>query len=227
MAEDGDKVVPINRAERARAKRTKKNSEPPPKCKADTKRGTRCTNRAITPDGYCRRHSSPDARTGRRPLLLQKVGETEDGREVTVQETILNSLRAGAFLADAAQAAGVGYSTVKEWIARGEEFLPDPEAGDTVPLDDYLAKLPDRERLYASFAAAASRARAQARVSAVALISQHAREDWRAAAWYLERTRPRDFARVTRGVIASDANDSGGVTIAQLAAMEDAEDDLR
>lgn len=217
------KVIPLNRAERQRQrKKTSRGSAgdgPPPKCKAQTKAGTRCTRNAATPDGYCRLHSKPTARQGRRPLLKQMIGRREDGSEITVEDRILESLRAGAYLSDAAESAGVGYSTVKEWIARGEEFTPDGNA-DKTP-DEQLADLPDRERLYASFAAACARARAQARVSAVAQIRKAGQEDWRAAAWFLERTRPRDFARVTRGVIASDAGDMGGVTLAELAAMAD------
>jgi len=67
-----------------------------------------------------------------------------------VADAILASLRAGAFTAVAAEAAGVGASTLREWMARGEgRDQRRPE-----------------DRRYAAFAAQVRGASAQARVAA-------------------------------------------------------------
>jgi hypothetical protein len=48
-----------------------------------------------------------------------------------------------------------------------------------------------------SFAAAIYRARAKAKMKLVRVIIDQAPDDWRAAAWALERSYPKEYARVT------------------------------
>jgi hypothetical protein len=51
---------------------------------------------------------------------------------------------------------------------------------------------------YPSFAAAVFRARGIAKTSLVAVIRKAAPDDWRAAAWILERSWPDEYARIER-----------------------------
>src|SRR5918912_2835605 len=100
-------------------------------------------------------------RTGR-PLGLTREVET----------AICDAVRAGAFLDQAAEHAGVGRSTVYRWLERAESDAP-------------------AEQPFRDFRDALTRARAGAEVGAVAIIRKHMRDDWRAAAFYLERGRTR------------------------------------
>jgi len=50
---------------------------------------------------------------------------------------------------------------------------------------------------YPAFAAAVHRARAKAKMKLVRVIIDQAPDDWRAAAWALERSYPKEYARVT------------------------------
>lgn len=90
---------------------------------------------------------------------------------------ILDAVRAGAPLKQAAEAAGVGESTVYDWRAR--------------------AQSPKAPAKFADFAADLTRASAEASVAAVAAIRRAMPEDWRAAAFYLERRDPQRWGRRT------------------------------
>lgn len=81
-----------------------------------------------------------------------------------VREAIINAVRNGAYAKHAAEAAGIGRSTLYEWLS-----------------DD------------ADFAGQIARATADRTNSAIQRIQEHALRDWRADAWLLERTQPEDF----------------------------------
>lgn len=89
-----------------------------------------------------------------------------------VAERIRQAVRKGATWAIAAEAAGVGSSTLREWKARGR-------AG---------------EEPYAAFLATIKRAEAEAFEEACERIQVAAIETWQAAAWLLERRRPKSYA---------------------------------
>ena len=109
--------------------------------------------------------------------------ETGQEVEITVGEAIVQALKMGAYVEDAAEAAGVADSTVFSWIARGQEH-------------DGAEKIPERERPYVEFSVAVERARAGSVVFNLSLIRRAALEGtWTAAAWWLERTRPEQFGR--------------------------------
>jgi hypothetical protein len=89
-------------------------------------------------------------------------------------QRIVNAVRAGLPWKLAAQAAGVGWSTLKEWKARGREG----------------------EEPYAAFLARLESADGEAAQAAMGAILAAAAEPkhWTAAAWMLERRHPELFA---------------------------------
>ncbi|MDB5910356.1 MAG: putative phage protein [Massilia sp.] len=133
-----------------------------------------------------------------------------------VEEAILDAIRYGATIEAACAAAGIATSTYRSWMARGRE------AQETLEETD---ELPDSERPFLSFLAAAMRAHAQGEVANVRRIDRVADggyviktrtrrmrdpatgdlveetetdiapPDWRAAAWILERRHRETFGK--------------------------------
>jgi hypothetical protein len=89
------------------------------------------------------------------------------------QATICNAVEAGTPLKHAALYAGVGESTVHRWIQQ--------------------ASAPDPEPQFVEFRDAVQRAQARSVTRLVAMVTRAADNDWRAAAWLLERRAPEDF----------------------------------
>lgn len=87
-------------------------------------------------------------------------------------ERIRQAVRKGATWAMAAQASGIGASTLREWKQKGR--------GGQEP--------------YASFLATLKRAQAERAEEALEVIQKAAGTSWQAAAWFLERTQPERFA---------------------------------
>lgn len=89
---------------------------------------------------------------------------------------LLKAVRAGLPYHLAAEAAGISETTFYEW-QRGEF----PRGAD--------------KALKAQFSEELTRARGESALRLMALISSAAPDDWRAAAWILERRFPKDFGR--------------------------------
>ena len=89
------------------------------------------------------------------------------------QTSICNAIEAGTPLKYAALYAGVGESTVHRWLAMAEAAKPKPE--------------------FVEFREAGQRAQARSVTRLVAMVTRAADNDWRAAAWLLERRAPEDF----------------------------------
>lgn len=90
-----------------------------------------------------------------------------------VQDRILEAIGAGNTKKDAAAYAGIGYRTLETWLT-------------------------DPRPLYRQFQQAVAQKEAQAVVRNVAIIAKAAQDTWQAAAWWLERRRPDDWARKER-----------------------------
>lgn len=114
-----------------------------------------------------------------------------------ISHTIVEAMRRGNFLEDAAALAGVGRRTVYDWLEKGEKG----------------------EEPYAEFSARIAGAEAQAVDEALKnvrsatggkLSSPHLNETW-----FLERRKPRSW-----GKSAIDVNHSGSVTTIQVAGSE-------
>jgi hypothetical protein len=100
-----------------------------------------------------------------------------------LQERICQLLKAGNTFRTACEVAGIGYTTGKEWRQRGDDQHPSREGDDD----------------FAAFAAAIRKAEEEAVVRNVALIQKAAANGtWTAAAWWLERKFPAEWAKVDR-----------------------------
>lgn len=88
-----------------------------------------------------------------------------------LQDQIATMIRAGTSVTVACEAAGISRETFYQWLKRGESRAAKDAAHREF-----------RERI--------SSARAEAEARAVTIIATAAREDWRAAAWLLERSFP-------------------------------------
>lgn len=75
-----------------------------------------------------------------------------------------------------AQAVGIGYSTLRDWIVRGEQTQKLIDAGETVL---------DEDRAYAEFSEQYKSTRAEAELLALTTIRAH--ESWQSKAWWLQR----------------------------------------
>ena len=87
-------------------------------------------------------------------------------------QRIVDLIRAGNYLEVAATAAGIHRSTLHRWLKYGR------------------ARQKGR---FKKFVLAVEKAQAEAESRDVALIARAATEDWRAAAWRLERKQPRRY----------------------------------
>jgi hypothetical protein len=103
-----------------------------------------------------------------------------------VLATILAHVRRVGFTKHAARAAGIGQSTFHDWMRRGRAEA----AGE-----------------YRDFYEAVTAARAQAAQTLLGHVA--GAEDWRAAAWLLERLFPKDFA--LRQVLEHIGKDGGAI----------------
>lgn len=114
-----------------------------------------------------------------------------------VQERIVSAIRAGNYLETASAYAGIDQSTLHKWISRSKE--------------------PDASAALVEFRQSVERARAEAEVRTVALIQQAASNSWQAAAWYLERSHPKRWAR--REKVEMSGPEGGPITLQGLAEL--------
>jgi transposase len=143
--------------------------------------------------------------------------------EPDLQDRIVSLLRAGNYVETAVQACGITPRTHYDWMAKGELV------GDVDPAElkgaelkaaaarlELPAKMPAAEKRawmgrYYGYREAVLNALAEAESIAVAHIAKAARDDWRAASWFLERAFPERFAKTSPKVRAAPlAEEPGG-----------------
>ncbi len=90
-----------------------------------------------------------------------------------METRICNLIRAGNYIDTAARVAGVSKASLYEWFKRAHRG----------------------EQPFAKFLDAVERASSEAEASNVARIMLAATEHWQAAAWWLERTKPKKYGR--------------------------------
>jgi hypothetical protein len=126
-------------------------------------------------------------------------------RTLTVGDAFVLTLSCGCSVDTAASTVGISKQTVYDWLARGAEL-------------EGMEDVPERDAIYLDFADAVSRAREQVVTIALAGILEHAKTDWRAAAWFLERSRPQEYGRSTRVDVGGIGADGSRTTLAELMA---------
>jgi hypothetical protein len=117
-------------------------------------------------------------KTAGRPTLLDD----------TVHRRIVDACRAGAYFEDACRAAGIHPQTAHKWMG------------------EYSERPGKYQKRFIAFRDAVEQARASARLESVVQIRIAGQNgDWRAAAWYLERTEPGKWGSTQRLQIKGDA----------------------
>lgn len=106
-------------------------------------------------------------------------------------DRVVSYVRAGNYMETAAAASGIGKTALYEWLKRGRKER------DRVAKDPKL-RVRKSEALFVTFSEKMEEATAQAETRDVLLIAQAAKEDWKAAAWRLERKYPGKYGRVAR-----------------------------
>jgi len=84
----------------------------------------------------------------------------------------------GVMIETACRTAGISARTYRRWLANADDPNADPK--------------------YAKFRDDADAARAKAEADSIQMVAGHAKDDWRAAAWFLERSFPAKYGRQTR-----------------------------
>jgi hypothetical protein len=136
------------------------------KCVGHTRAGKPCRNKPMRGRDVCPQH--PDQTRQGQPTKLNEQTTT----------AILNNLASGVGIEKAAAYAGIGARTVCEWVERGRA---DQEAGNDTG--------------FSRFSQDVTRTRAQVQIQLAAQVRAQASDDWRAAAWMLERLAPGEFGQ--------------------------------
>ena len=93
------------------------------------------------------------------------------------QARIVESLSHGSTRIDAAVVAGIDYKTFRGWVTRGKK---------------------EQSGIYRDFVLSLTRAESFAADEYAKLVRKGANEDWRAAAWWLERKRRKQFGKTDK-----------------------------
>lgn len=100
-------------------------------------------------------------------------------------------LEAGNFLSAALEFVGITGRTFNYWFERGEIEIEKIAAGEMPS---------QKEKTFVQLVNKVRRARSSAEVRSVMLINTAAKDDWRAAAWYLERSKPERWGRQVKTI---------------------------
>lgn len=157
---------------------TKKQPDLDQRCTSKTRKGKPCRNRPLPGLKKCAVHSSSakaksSAARGQVAPAHRPDTITED--RIVHMETLLKS---GSYISVACQVAEIPYSTHKEWVEKGTRPAAGPEFGQ-----------------YRAYAQRIEKALAIGEDNLVKVIAAGAVEDWRAAAWMLERKEPERWGK--------------------------------
>lgn len=108
-------------------------------------------------------------------------------------DRIMLDLVSGAPLESVAGRTGASKAAIYKWKAKGEELAALAEAEEIDP-----EELSTRDRLCLELALGIEDARSSVVVAAVAAVRSAFQREWRAAAWYMERTDPENWGRPYR-----------------------------
>jgi hypothetical protein len=139
-----------------------------------------------------------------RVMVPEKNGKLR-AHYITVAAAFVKVLATGCSFETAATTVGVSKVTAYDWISRGEEVRDmEPVPADAEP--------------FLNFANDVARAREQVVTLALAGVLEAGKADWRAFAWFLERSRPQEFGRQTRIDHGAIGADGGRLSMAELMA---------
>jgi hypothetical protein len=139
-----------------------------------------------------------------RKLLLDKACE----------QSIIEAIQLGGHLDDAAQRGGINRRTLYRWLEKGKQYQADLEKGSEPNKDD----LP-----YYNLMRNVEDTSASVRLRMVGRILVAADDDWKAAAWYLERSQPEQWGRRNQpieAVVAEQQQSIDTITAEALALVE-------
>lgn len=142
--------------------------------------------------------------TGKQPGWQPKTGRRTKLTPELIHE-ISARLAAGLYFETACRLCSVDPATGYRWLARARQVrkaLADDEEPTTT-----------EDSLFCEFCEAVMNARSEAEARSVLAIREAGKTDWRAHAWYLERTRPDFYATKER-----HANEFAKLTDEQLVA---------
>jgi len=135
---------------------------------------------------------SPDKDIGKAMEIRTGAGRPRKLTEEKLEEVVAKVLE-GNFVATAARACGISEGGFHHWMKLGREVY--------ARLENYEINrqpLVESEVIYMDFAVGVETARAMAETDMVNKVTTSAIEDWRAAAWWLERVHAGRFARQQR-----------------------------
>lgn len=160
-----------------------------------------------------------------------------------VHERIVAMIQGGMTYKRAAQANGIGESTLHAWRQRGEYAYDESERRKTATMEALRAecklrglpptgkkkqtlidRLNEDEAPYVEFVEALKKADAEREFLILGQIAKAADDDWRAGAWLLERTEPGRYARRTVNEQILTGKDGGPIELHEL--TEDAREEM-
>lgn len=114
-----------------------------------------------------------------------------------IQKNVCNALRIGTPIDVTCAHVNISPATYHRWNDRGRAVLRQIEAlAEENPDSFEVPDLTANDLAFAEFAEATETARAEAHVRALGIIQKAAMDGtWQAAAWYLERSFPKQYAR--------------------------------
>lgn len=113
------------------------------------------------------------------------------------KDRIISMIRQGVFIETACEANGIGKTTYYRWLERADDPASDPK--------------------YREFRDATNTARAEAESRHVLRVEQASRNDWKASAWFLERSFPTKYGKQQR--IEHTGADGGAISLAGLESL--------
>ena len=121
----------------------------------------------------------------------KKVGRSSPLTNPQIEEELLNLIKIGVPVRHACQAVGINEKTFYNWLSRG---MTERDRLNSIE----NAKPNPTEVVFYEFLQAVERARSEAIAKKVATITKSSHDDWRAAAWWLERQLPSEFGKIDR-----------------------------
>lgn len=129
---------------------------------------------------------------------------------------MVQALRAGSYVETAAAHVGIHKDTYYRWMREGADEREHIAKG---------GKPRKGKALFLALSDAVERAMADAELRDLALVSQAALDDWRAAAWKLERRNPSRWGRTRQEITGADGGPIAVQTWAELVESARKEED--